>query len=79
MLKGKGCTGGPDSPSDGNTSIFSCPGVGRLVVPFLHDDRQPDPELAFQIIEQQLRNVGIELIPRFQTAGSPLRLDAPVQ
>ena len=30
MLKGKGCTGGPDKPSAGNSNIFSCPGVGKL-------------------------------------------------
>ena len=29
-LKAKGCTGGPDKPSAGNSDIFSCPGVGKL-------------------------------------------------
>jgi peptide/nickel transport system substrate-binding protein len=68
-LRGKGCTGGPSSPSDGNTDIFSCPGVGRLVFRFFTTTGNQLRTLAFELIEQQLKSVGIGLIPRFQTAG----------
>ena len=68
-LRGKGCTGGPSSPSDGNTDIFTCPGVGRLVFRFFTTTGNQLRTLAFELIEQQLKSVGIGLIPRFQTAG----------
>jgi peptide/nickel transport system substrate-binding protein len=69
-LKGKGCTGGPAVPSDGNTDIYSCPGVGRLAFRFFTTAGNQLRTLAFEVIERQLKNVGIELIPRFQTAGT---------
>jgi peptide/nickel transport system substrate-binding protein len=70
ILKGKGCTGGPDAPSDTNTAIFSCPGVGRLAFRFFTTAGNQLRTLAFEVIERQLKSVGIELIPRFQTAGT---------
>jgi peptide/nickel transport system substrate-binding protein len=69
-LKGRGCTGGPDAPSPTNTAIFSCPGVGRLAFRFFTTAGNQLRTLAFEVIERQLRNVGIELIPRFQPAGA---------
>ena len=69
-LKGRGCTGGPDAPSATNTAIFSCPGVGRLAFRFSTTAGNQLRTLAFEVIERQLRNVGIELIPRFQSAGT---------
>ncbi|HEU0246372.1 MAG TPA: ABC transporter substrate-binding protein, partial [Gaiellaceae bacterium] len=70
ILKGKGCTGGPDAPSDTNTAIFSCPGVGRLAFRFFTTAGNQLRTLAFEVIERQLKSAGIELIPRFQTAGT---------
>jgi peptide/nickel transport system substrate-binding protein len=69
-LRGRGCTGGPDAPSASNTAIFSCPGVGRLAFRFSTTAGNQLRTLAFEVIERQLRNVGIELIPRFQSAGT---------
>jgi peptide/nickel transport system substrate-binding protein len=69
MLKSRGCTGGPDTPSDDNTSIFSCPGVGRLTFRFYTTTGNQLRTLTYEILQQQLKRVGIELIPRFQTAG----------
>jgi peptide/nickel transport system substrate-binding protein len=69
-LKGRGCTGGPDVPSASNTAIFSCPGVGRLAFRFFTTAGNQLRTLAFEVMERQLRNVGIELIPRFQSAGA---------
>jgi peptide/nickel transport system substrate-binding protein len=69
-LKGRGCTGGPDAPSPSNTAIFSCPSVGRLAFRFSTTAGNQLRTLAFEVIERQLRNVGIELIPRFQSAGT---------
>jgi peptide/nickel transport system substrate-binding protein len=69
LLKSKGCTGGPDAPSGSNSDIFSCPGVGRLSFRFFTTAGNQLRTLAFEVIERQLKSVGIELIPRFQTAG----------
>jgi peptide/nickel transport system substrate-binding protein len=70
LLKSKGCSGGPDVPSDGNTDIFSCPGPGRLSFRFFTTAGNQLRTLAFEVIDRQLKSVGIELMPRFQTAGS---------
>jgi peptide/nickel transport system substrate-binding protein len=69
LLKGKGCTGGPDKPSASNSSIFSCPGVGKLSFRFSTTTGNQLRALAFEIMQKQLKSVGIELVPRFQTGG----------
>ena len=69
ILKGKGCTGGPDVPSPSNNDIFSCPGVGRLSFRFFTTTGNQLRALTFELIQRDLKSVGIELIPRFQTAG----------
>jgi peptide/nickel transport system substrate-binding protein len=69
LLKGKGCTGGPDRPSAGNSSIFSCPGVGKLSFRFSTTSGNQLRALTFEIIQRQLKSVGIELVPRFEPAG----------
>jgi peptide/nickel transport system substrate-binding protein len=68
-LKGKGCTGGPDRPSAGNDRIFSCPNVGKLSFRFHTTTGNQLRALTFEIIQRQLKSVGIELVPRFQTGG----------
>jgi peptide/nickel transport system substrate-binding protein len=70
ILKSKGCTGGPDAPSENNSAIFSCPGVGRLAFRFFTTAGNQLRTLAFEVIESQLKSAGIELIPRFQSAGT---------
>jgi peptide/nickel transport system substrate-binding protein len=69
LLKSKGCTGGPDKASAGNSNIFSCPGVGKLSFRFGTTTGNTLRALAFEIMQRQLKSVGIELVPRFQTAG----------
>ncbi len=69
ILKGKGCTGGPDRPSAGNNNIFSCPGVGKLSFRFATTTGNQLRALTFEIIQRQLKSVGIELVPRFEPAG----------
>ena len=69
LLKSKGCTGGPDKPSAGNSNIFSCPNVGKLTFRFGTTTGNQLRALAFEIMQRQLKSVGIELVPRFQTAG----------
>jgi peptide/nickel transport system substrate-binding protein len=69
ILKGKGCTGGPSKPSAGNDDIFSCPGVGKLSFRFSTTSGNQLRALTFEIIQRQLKSVGIELVPRFQPAG----------
>lgn len=68
-LKAHGCTGGPDRPSAGNNNIFSCPGVGKLSFRFHTTTGNQLRALTFEIIQRQLKSVGIELTPRFQTGG----------
>jgi peptide/nickel transport system substrate-binding protein len=69
LLKSKGCTGGPDRPSAGNNNIFSCPGIGKLSFRFSTTAGNQLRALTFEIIQRQLKSVGIELVPRFQPAG----------
>ena len=69
LLKRKGCTGGPDTPSANNSSIFSCPNVGKLSFRFGTTTGNQLRALAFEIMQRQLKSVGIELVPRFQAAG----------
>ena len=68
ILKGKGCTGGPDKPTAGNSNIFSCPGVGKLSFRFVTTTPNQRRALTFEIIQAQLKSVGIELVPRFGPA-----------
>ena len=65
LLKKNGCTGGPDTPSAGNSSIFSCPNVGKLSFAFTTTSGNPLRALTFEIIQRQLKSVGIEFTPRF--------------
>jgi peptide/nickel transport system substrate-binding protein len=65
ILKKNGCTGGPDTPSAGNSKIFSCPGVGELKFAFTTTSGNPLRALTFEIIQRQLKSVGIEFTPRF--------------
>lgn len=69
LLKSKGCTAGPDAPSAGNDKIFSCPNVGKLSFRFHTTTGNQLRALTFEIIQRQLKSVGIELVPRFQTGG----------
>ncbi|MBA2642042.1 MAG: peptide ABC transporter substrate-binding protein, partial [Actinobacteria bacterium] len=68
-LKGKGCTGGPSTPSAGNSAIWSCPGVGKLSFRFTTTSGNQLRALTFEIAQKQLKSVGIELLPRFGPAG----------
>ena len=70
LLKSKGCTGGPDKPSAGNNNIFSCPNVGKLSFRFHTTTGNQLRALTFEVIQRQLKSVGIELTPRFQAAGT---------
>jgi len=65
LLKKNGCTGGPDAPSASNSKIFSCPGVGQLTFAFTTTSGNPLRALTFEIIQRQLKSVGIEFTPRF--------------
>jgi peptide/nickel transport system substrate-binding protein len=65
LLKKNGCTGGPDKPSSSNSNIWSCPGVGKLSFRFTTTSGNQLRALAFEIMQKQLKSVGIELVPRF--------------
>jgi peptide/nickel transport system substrate-binding protein len=69
LLRSKGCTGGPARPSASNNNIFSCPNVGKLSFRFFTTTGNQLRALTFEIIQRQLKSVGIELVPRFQTGG----------
>ncbi len=70
ILQKKGCTGGPSKPSANNQSIFSCPNVGKLSFRFGTTTGNQLRALAFEIMQRQLKSVGIELVARFQVAGT---------
>ena len=59
----------PTAPSASNSDIFSCPRVGKLSFRFFTTTGNQLRALTFEIIQRQLKSVGIELVPRFQTAG----------
>ena len=67
ILRGKGCTGGPAVPSSRNNDIYSCPGVGKLSFRFFSTAGNQLRQLAFQIMQRQLRSIGIDLENRFRT------------
>jgi peptide/nickel transport system substrate-binding protein len=69
-MKAHGCTGGPNTPSANNNNIWSCPGVGKLSFRFSTTTGNQLRALTFEIIQRQLKSVGIELVPRFQVAGT---------
>ena len=70
ILQKKGCTGGPSKPSANNSAIFSCPNVGKLSFRFGTTTGNQLRALAFEIMQRQLKSVGIELVARFQVAGT---------
>jgi peptide/nickel transport system substrate-binding protein len=70
ILTKKGCTGGPSKPSGSNSSIFSCPNVGKLSFRFGTTTGNTLRALAFEIMQRQLKSVGIELVARFQIPGT---------
>ncbi len=70
MLQKKGCTGGPSKPAANNSAIFSCPGVGKLSFRFGTTTGNALRALTFEIMQRQLKSVGIELVARFQVAGT---------
>ena len=57
------------SRAAGNSNIFSCPNVGKLSFRFFTTTGNQLRALTFEIIQRQLKSVGIELVPRFQTGG----------
>jgi ABC-type transport system substrate-binding protein len=65
LLKKNGCTGGPDKPAANNSAIFSCPGVGKLSFAFTTTSGNPLRALSFEIIQKQMKSVGIEFTARF--------------
>ena len=69
LLRARGCTGGPSRPTPNNNDIFSCPRVGKLSFRFHTTTGNQLRALTFEIIQRQLKSVGIELVPRFQTGG----------
>jgi peptide/nickel transport system substrate-binding protein len=70
QLQKKGCTGGPSKPAANNQAIFSCPNVGKLSFRFGTTTGNQLRGLAFEIMQRQLKSVGIELVARFQVAGT---------
>ena len=65
LLKKNGCTGGPDTPSASNSKVFSCPDVGQLQFAFTTTSGNPLRALTYEIIQRQLKSVGIVFTPRF--------------
>jgi len=69
LLKAKGCTGGPAKPTPRNSDIFSCPNVGKLSFRFTTTAGNQVRQLTFEIVQAQLKSVGIDLVPRFGPAS----------
>ena len=69
LLRKNGCTGGPTKPTANNSSIFSCPNVGKLSFVFTTTSANPLRAQTYEIIQNQLKSIGIELTPRFISAA----------
>jgi peptide/nickel transport system substrate-binding protein len=74
LLRSNGCTGGPATPSARNNDYYSCPGVGRLSFDFHSTSGNQQRELAFQIMQVQLRSVGIQLNSKFSLTALTVTL-----
>ncbi len=74
LLRSNGCTGGPATPSSRNNDIYSCPGVGRLEFDFYSTSGNQQRELAFQIMQAQLKSVGIQLNSKFSLTALTVTL-----
>lgn len=74
LLRSNGCTGGPATPSARNTDIYSCPGVGKLSFDFSSTRGNSSREIAFQVMQAQLRSVGIELKADFTLTALTVKL-----
>jgi peptide/nickel transport system substrate-binding protein len=62
ILRANRCTGGPARPSAGNRDIYSCPGLGQLSFRYTTNlGVNLRRGLMFQILQAQLRSVGIEV------------------
>ncbi len=70
LLRANGCTGGPSRPTPNNDAIWTCPRVGKLSFRFFTTSGNQLRALTFEIIQRQLKSVGIELVPRFEVAGT---------
>jgi len=78
ILRQNGCTGGPARPTPNNNDYYTCPGVGRLEFRYTTNlGVNLRRGLMFQILQQQLRSVGIRvnadpvpgLSPRLQSSN----------
>ena len=61
LLRSNGCTGGPATPKAGNHDVYSCPDVGKLEFGFHSTAGNQQRELAAQIMQVQLRSIGIQI------------------
>jgi peptide/nickel transport system substrate-binding protein len=68
ILRSHRCTGGPSRPGSGG-GIYSCPGLGRLSFDFVSTAGNRLRELAFEVVQRQLRSIGIELRSAFAPAA----------
>lgn len=74
LLRSNGCTGGPRTPKAGNHDIYSCPEVGKLEFDFYSTAGNQQRELAVQIMQAQLRSVGIQVNAQLSRTALTLTL-----
>ena len=65
-LKSHGCTGGPSSPSNSNSKVWTC--AGQKAEINFYTTTAPARELSAQVFQQQAMAVGIKLDVKFYTA-----------
>jgi peptide/nickel transport system substrate-binding protein len=68
LLKKNGCTGGPSSPSNGNTKIWTCGGQ-KAEFRFFTTAGNQRRETSAEVFQQQLLAIGIKIDPSFQPAN----------
>src|SRR5262249_35090138 len=65
-LKSHGCTGGPSSPSNSNSKVWTCSGQKAEIN--LYTTTAPARELSVQVFQQQAMAIGIKLDIKYFTA-----------
>ena len=79
LLKQHGCTGGPNTPSASNSSIWSCPRRRQAQLPLHDDERQSAPRARLRGHAEAAQERGHRARAELRPEHPRLRTDPPVR